>query len=137
MRKIVGTLAVAFSIAAVLAGCGTASSQAKPVATAAATKALPVAATLLATCPQVEAVIITLGVVPTAQQLQAAHTQVQALSDAGDLETRNALPSLLASLEGLRAAQPGTEYLDARQSQRTALSDLAGRCKTVGSSALQ
>lgn len=41
MRKIVGTLGITFSIAAVLAGCGTASPQAKPVATAAATQAEP------------------------------------------------------------------------------------------------
>ena len=36
MRKIVGTLGVTFAIAAVLAGCGTATSEAKP-----AVKAVP------------------------------------------------------------------------------------------------
>lgn len=114
-------------------GAGT--TTAAPVTTSA--KPTLAGATLLLTCPEVESVIITLNGVPTAGQYGAAHTEMQALSDAGDLETRNALTGVVASLGKLQSAQQGSENLDGQRALLAALDDLAGRCKTVGSSALQ
>jgi hypothetical protein len=135
-------LAVTGLLVASLTGCGGGAtpSAGASTSTSVTMSATPTAAgaTLLRTCPQVESSIITLNGVPNAEQYGASHSRVQALSNAGDLETQNALTGLLASLETLQGTPPGgSEYLDAHQAFLAALSDLAGRCKTVGSSALQ
>ena len=103
---------------------------------AAPATATPAEATLLETCPQVESVIPTNGF-PTPEEWVAAHAKVQTISDAGDLEAQNALTRLLAAFDKLESGPTGMELLDARKAYRDALSGLAGRCRTVGSSALQ
>ena len=123
-----------------LAGCGqgtpgTSAPRAAPTTSASASPTL-VGTTLLETCPQVESVLPTNGF-PTPEEWVAAHAKVQTISDAGDLEAQNALTGLLASFDKLESGPTGMELLDARKANRDALSGLAGRCRTVGSSAFQ
>jgi len=124
-----------------LAACGQAtpgtSAPGAAPTTSASASPKPVAATLLETCPKVESVVITTNGMPTAEAWVAAHAKVKTISDAGDLEAQNALIGLLASYANLESDPSGTAFLDARKAYRDALRGLAGRCKTVGSSALQ
>lgn len=104
---------------------------------AAPATATPAKATLLDTCPQVESVVITTNGFPAPEEWVAARAKMQIISNAGDLEAQNALTGLLASFDKLESGPTGMELLDARKAYRDALSGLAGRCRTVGSSALQ
>jgi len=134
-----------FAAIFVLAGCGhNDAGKEPPRATSTSVPAVTTApppsvsgVTLLQTCPLVESVIVTLNGAPSAQQYGVARAQVQALSIAGNLETQNALAGLLSSLGTLQTAQAGSEFLAGHQAFLAALNNLAGRCKTVGSSALQ
>lgn len=88
-------------------------------------------ATLKETCPQVEAAI--------GKDWDVARDEVQALSDAGDLETQQAVERVIAALTTLaeRKNLTGMALLDARAAIRDSLSGLADRCNAVGSSSLQ
>ena len=88
-------------------------------------------------CPQVEAALPS-GVVPPASRWQGFADKLTGISEAGDLETENALTGLQEAA-GMLAADPanGQPYLDARQALLEALDNLATRCEAVGSSALQ
>lgn len=94
-------------------------------------------ATLKDTCPQLEAAISGIDIVSPPGKITAAQGAVQELSDRGDTETQNALTNVVVALGQLRTAEQGQGSLDARNSMRAALDNLADRCAAVGSSAMQ
>jgi hypothetical protein len=125
-----------FAIILLTSGCGASGvSQAEP---ASAPKAAPSPKTsLLDSCPQVEA-SLPKGLLPSAAKWQTFATELSGIAKAGDVDTENALEGLRAAVDTL-ASDPasGQPYLDADQALLEALDNLATRCKTVGSSALQ
>lgn len=124
-----------------LAACGQATSgmsapRASPMTSASASPTL-VGATLLETCPQIDSVLADLSSNWTGAEWKAARQKVQTLSDAGDLETQNALTVLLAALETLQSEPEGQAWLDAKEARDNALSNLNRRCRTAGTSTVQ
>ena len=105
--------------------------------TSASASSVPAGVTLLKTCPQVESALVEMSGTWTGKQWGAAREQVQILSDAGDLETKNALRGVLAGMETMQSEPQGVAFLDAEEANDRALSNFNARCRTVGSSAGQ
>ena len=95
------------------------------------------AVSLRESCPQVEAGLPHSAMSPAARWQKYANA-LTGIAEAGDQETKNALAGLQEAVDML-AADPaaGSDYLDAQQALIDSLDNLAGRCKAVGSSALQ
>lgn len=89
------------------------------------------------TCPQVEAAVRGVDIISSPDRLQTAHDKVQALAEAGDLETRNALRPVVSTIAKMHDAQPGQQAADAFDAWTTTLGDISKRCGAVGSSAFQ
>jgi hypothetical protein len=89
------------------------------------------------TCPRVEAAIRNVDIISPPVKMATAHGRVQALADAGDLETKNALRGVVEVIEEMQTAAQGQESVDAFSAWTAAVSNLADRCRAVGSSALQ
>ncbi|MCW2779714.1 MAG: hypothetical protein JWR35_163 [Marmoricola sp.] len=117
---------------ALIVGCGSSpTTQAVHTSTGAF-----VLTTLRETCPQLEAALP--SGFPTDQETLNFTRRLVALSTAGDTETRNAIRLLGDAVAGLvEAPDSGLGYIEANQKYLSAIGDFAGRCKTVGSSALQ
>jgi hypothetical protein len=133
------------ALLALAAGCGgSVEGAADPTPQARSTSADPTPATspppavsLRESCPQVEAALPG-GAVPPAAKWREFSAKLDRIAAAGDLETKNAVQNLQQAADALAAGPPaGDAYLDASEDFLDAVSDLAGRCRDVGSSALQ
>lgn len=92
--------------------------------------------TLQESCPQLEAAYPDSGF-PDGVEWSAYLDEVDAIHQAGDLETRNAIEPLGSAAQWLAAEPRGSELLDARANMRAVLDNLRDRCAAVGSSAFQ
>lgn len=89
-------------------------------------------------CPQAEAAIKGMDIVSdTPADIRAAADRVQAIVDAGDQETVNAMSRLADAIRAGESTKPGMEKIDASQRLIAALGTLADRCEAVGSSSFQ
>jgi hypothetical protein len=125
MTRIVAIIAAAVF----LTGCG----NSDPAPTSTPT---PAAASLADTCPLLEQATPA-GMLPSRARLAEYADDLQALADAGDVETRNAIAVMQDAVTQLQTAEPGADYTAAFDTMTNALRTIATRCGAVGSSAFQ
>lgn len=87
-------------------------------------------------CPLIERAIPT-AAFPNAVKLTQSAQDLQQLSNAGDVETQNAVDPLVAASRQLVGAEAGEEAGIAYEVWLDTIGSVARRCKAVGSSALQ
>lgn len=117
-------------------GNGDSKATPKDTASSTPTTSAPSATSLRESCAEVEAGLPE-GMLPPAPRWQQYATELDAIAEAGDTETQNAVENLQDAVDELAADPTGMPFLDAREAMRDALDNLALRCKAVGSSALQ
>jgi hypothetical protein len=137
-----GRLLLAVVLMGALAACSSAETGPESLASA------PEGASLKDTCPQVErevrvvvdaySVHSQLAPLRQADIAQVALTRMEALREAGDLETQNALDVVIVATRPLTEPHPfGVELQNAKRAWLNSLTSLAARCAAVGSSAFQ
>lgn len=89
------------------------------------------------TCPEVEAAIRNVDIISPTARMAAAHARVEELSQAGDLETKNALRGVVDGIDEMQTAAQGQASVDAFDAWTAAVTNLADRCESFGSSPLQ
>lgn len=96
--------------------------------------------TLRETCPDIEAALPN-GYLPKADRMATFLGELADLEERGDTETKNAIellrPATAEYHDAVATDAPATDVLEAHMAWLGAISAVADRCKTVGSSALQ
>jgi len=136
-RATVGGLAALILL--LTSACSSGSSDEPQTAPGTATSSATAApaASLRESCPEVEAGLPK-GVWPPAAKYKKYAQELARIAETGDQETKNALAGLQEAVDML-AADPasGQPSVDALGALLDSLDNLATRCKSVGSSALQ
>jgi hypothetical protein len=127
------SVVIAVFSAVVVAGCG--GSGASEANSGAVTNTPKDLATLVETCPEMEAAMPGDAILSEPAEWKATGERLSELREAGDTETKNAIDLLLPAVEVL-ANDPkrGQESVDADQGLISALDAVRTRCEAVGSS---